>query len=77
MNDAGVRLHHERLTGERLRVAIRTAIGKRPGAERIARAFASAGGPAAAASAVLAELDAVSARPVTSDLRGNGVWGAN
>jgi MGT family glycosyltransferase len=52
INDAGVRLHHKRLSAERLRAAVHTAIGKRPGAARIARAFASAGGPSAAAAAV-------------------------
>ena len=49
MTDAGVRLHHKRLNPERLRVAVHTAITKRPGAERIAQAFAHAGGPSAAA----------------------------
>jgi UDP:flavonoid glycosyltransferase YjiC (YdhE family) len=50
-NDAGVRLHHKRLNPERLRRAVRTAMAKRPGAERIAQEFAKAGGPAAAAQA--------------------------
>ena len=52
MNDAGVRLHHKRLSPKRLRAAVQTATGKRPGAERLAQAFASAGGPSAAATAV-------------------------
>jgi UDP:flavonoid glycosyltransferase YjiC (YdhE family) len=50
--DAGVKLHHKRLTPRRLRAAVREAIGKRPGAERVARGFAAAGGAPAAADAV-------------------------
>jgi MGT family glycosyltransferase len=50
--DAGVRLHHRRLTPRRLRAAVREAIGKRTGAERVARGFAEAGGPSAAADIV-------------------------
>ena len=49
---AGVRLHHKRLTAERLRFAVREAIGKRAGAERVARGFAAAGGSSAAADVV-------------------------
>jgi MGT family glycosyltransferase len=49
---AGVRLPARKLTPERLRDAVRRAIQLRPGAERIAAAFAAAGGPAAAADAV-------------------------
>ncbi len=49
---AGVRLVPRRLTPERLRRGVREAITKRPGAERIARSFAQAGGAAAAADAV-------------------------
>ncbi len=52
INDAGVRLHHKRLGARRLRTAVDAAISKRPGAERIGAAFASAGGSAAAATAV-------------------------
>ena len=52
VNDAGVRLHHKRLSPRRLRAAVQAAIGKRPGAERLARAFANAGGAPAAAAAV-------------------------
>jgi MGT family glycosyltransferase len=51
-NDAGVRLHHKRLNPARLRSAVEAAMTKRPGAERIAAAFARAGGPSAAATAV-------------------------
>jgi MGT family glycosyltransferase len=50
--DAGVRLHHKRLTPKRLRRAVRRAIGKRSGAERVANAFAAAGGSSAAADVV-------------------------
>jgi MGT family glycosyltransferase len=52
MNDAGVRLHHRRLSPERLRAAVHAAIAKRAGAQRTARAFASAGGAPAAAGAI-------------------------
>lgn len=46
---AGVRLPARKLNPARLRSAVHRAIGLRPGAQRIAAAFASAGGPAAAA----------------------------
>ena len=46
---AGVRLPVRRLTPDRLRAAVRHAIGLRAGAERIAAAFAAAGGAGAAA----------------------------
>jgi UDP:flavonoid glycosyltransferase YjiC (YdhE family) len=52
LSAAGVRLHHKRLNPRHLRTAVHTAITKRPGAERIAQAFANAGGPSAAATAV-------------------------
>jgi MGT family glycosyltransferase len=52
INDAGVRLHHKRLSAERLRAAVNASMAKRSGAERIAQAFAGAGGPSAAAAAV-------------------------
>jgi MGT family glycosyltransferase len=52
INGAGLRLHHRRLSPARLREAVDAAIARRPGAERIARDFAAAGGPAAAAEAV-------------------------
>jgi MGT family glycosyltransferase len=64
INDAGVRLHHKRLNPERLRAAVHTAIARRPGAERIARAFKDAGGPPAAAQAVEELLDSASRRVV-------------
>jgi len=50
--DAGVRLHHRRLTPERLRSSVRKALTKRDGAEAVARAFAAADGSVAAADAV-------------------------
>jgi MGT family glycosyltransferase len=52
MSDAGVRLHHRRLSAARLRDSVHLAVTKRPGAERVARAFADAGGASAAADAV-------------------------
>ena len=50
--DAGVKLHHKQLTTKRLRSAVREAIDKRAGAQRVASAFAAAGGSSAAADAV-------------------------
>jgi MGT family glycosyltransferase len=50
--DAGVRLTPRRLNPRRLRRSVREAISKRAGAERVAGAFALAGGAAAAADAV-------------------------
>jgi UDP:flavonoid glycosyltransferase YjiC (YdhE family) len=55
--DAGARLPAVRLTPERLRRQVRLAMTKRPGAQRIADAFAAAGGPGAAVD-VLEELAA-------------------
>jgi UDP:flavonoid glycosyltransferase YjiC (YdhE family) len=49
---AGARLPAARLTAERLRRQVRVAMTKRPGAQRIAAAFAAAGGPPAAADAL-------------------------
>ncbi len=49
---AGARLSSSRLSPRRLRAKVREAIGCRPGAERIARSFAEAGGAQAAADAV-------------------------
>ena len=46
---AGVRLPAGKLNPGRLRAAVHQAIGLRPGAQRIAAAFAAAGGPTAAA----------------------------
>lgn len=50
--DAGTRLPASRLRPDRLRSAVREAMGKKDGAERIAAAFASAGGPRAATEAL-------------------------
>jgi MGT family glycosyltransferase len=61
--DSGVWLHHKRLTPERLRASVRAATGKRPGAERVARGFAEAGGAPVAADVVEELLE----------LRGRGV----
>lgn len=49
---AGVRLPARRLSPDRLLAAVRRARALRPGAERIAAAFAAAGGPATAAGAL-------------------------
>jgi len=49
---AGTRLPASRLRPDRLRLAVREAMGKKAGAERMAAAFAAAGGPAAAADAL-------------------------
>jgi MGT family glycosyltransferase len=51
ISGAGTRLPARRLSPERLREKVREALECRPGAERIARAFAAAGGPVAAADA--------------------------
>ena len=50
--DAGTRLPASRLRPDRLRSKVREAMGKKDGAERIASAFASAGGPRMAAEAL-------------------------
>ena len=49
---AGVRLPLKQLNPDRLRTAVRQAIGLQPGAARMAAAFAAAGGAAAAADAI-------------------------
>jgi MGT family glycosyltransferase len=49
---AGTRLPASRLRPDRLRSTVREAMGKKDGAERIASAFASAGGPKAATEAL-------------------------
>ena len=61
--DAGVRLHHKRLTARRLRVAVHATITKRPGADGVAQAFSKAGGPTAAADAVEELLSATGVDP--------------
>jgi MGT family glycosyltransferase len=50
--DGGTRLAVQRLRPDRLRAAVRTTIGKRAGAQRVAAAFARAGGAPAAADAL-------------------------
>ncbi|MDE8585783.1 glycosyltransferase [Arthrobacter sp. NQ4] len=50
--DAGVRLSRKRLTPERLREAVHQALGKAPGARRVAEGYAAAGGAAAGADAL-------------------------
>jgi MGT family glycosyltransferase len=62
---AGVRLPARKLTGPTLRHAVAVAITLRPGAERIAAAFATAGGPAAAADA-LEEIAGSRSPPLTA-----------
>jgi MGT family glycosyltransferase len=49
---AGVRLSPRRLTPQRLTSAVRTAIERRAGAQRVSRAFVSAGGARAAVDAI-------------------------
>jgi MGT family glycosyltransferase len=53
---AGTRLPAQRLRPGRLRSKVREAVSMQPGAERIATAFAAAGGPGAAADALEREL---------------------
>jgi MGT family glycosyltransferase len=50
--EAGVRLPRGQLRADRLRDAVRRAMALRPGAQRVAAAFAAAGGPVAAADAL-------------------------
>lgn len=52
VSNAGIRLHHRRLTPHRLRNAVRATIRMRLGAQRVAEAFTQAGGARAAADAV-------------------------
>lgn len=52
VSGAGTRLPASRLSPARLRIAVKKAIASRSGAERVAAAFADAGGPSAAADAV-------------------------
>jgi MGT family glycosyltransferase len=66
INDAGVRLHHRRLNPQRLRGSIRTAVTKRPGAQRIATAFATAGGAPAAAGVIEEMLNRSAAPQITN-----------
>jgi UDP:flavonoid glycosyltransferase YjiC (YdhE family) len=59
---AGVRLPLCKLTADRLRAAVRMAMRRRSGAERLARAFAHAGGTTAAADALEELLDVLPER---------------
>lgn len=52
VSGAGIRLPAARLRPDRLRAAVRQAMSKKAGAERIAAAFGRAGGPQAAADAL-------------------------
>ena len=61
---AGTRVPVQRLTAARLRAAVHQAIGRRPGAERMAAAFAAAGGAPAAADAFEALVGEREARAV-------------
>ncbi|HWY19342.1 MAG TPA: hypothetical protein VNY27_11610 [Solirubrobacteraceae bacterium] len=69
---AGVRLHPRRLTPARLTDAVRTAIELRAGARRVSRAYAAAGGAAAAADAIEAIADGrrppATSKPLSADL---------
>jgi MGT family glycosyltransferase len=72
---AGVRLPARKLSPERLRAAVRQAIARRSGAERIAAAFAAAGGAPAAAAALEDLLPEPAERPrslVSAVARGHG-----
>jgi MGT family glycosyltransferase len=68
--DAGTRLPASRLRPERLRSKVREAMGKKDGAERIASAFASAGGPRAATEALVKLLN----YPADNSSRGQTRW---
>ena len=61
ISDAGVRLHHRRLSAKRLRAAVHRTMTKRAGAQGIARAFGDAGGALAAADAIEELLPTVTA----------------
>jgi MGT family glycosyltransferase len=50
--EAGIRLTRHRLSAARLAQAVRVAIARRAGAQRVSRAFAAAGGQSAAADAI-------------------------
>jgi UDP:flavonoid glycosyltransferase YjiC (YdhE family) len=65
---AGVRLPTHRVTPAHLRTAVDTALAMRPGAQRIAEAFAASGGATAAADALEALVATVD-RPGTARTR--------
>ncbi|MGH2788233.1 MAG: glycosyltransferase [Actinomycetota bacterium] len=64
---AGTRLPAKKLRPDRLRAAVRDAIGCREGARRIAQAYRDAGGPHAAADGIE---DLIASRPQLSGLSG-------
>ena len=64
---AGTRLPARRLTPERLRDKVREAMACRDGAQRIASAFAAAGGPVAAADALERRLMVTSSSGTAED----------
>ncbi len=66
---AGSRLPAPRLRPDRLRSAVREAMSKKAGAERIAAAFASAGGPRAATEALEKLLGDPSPKPGREQVR--------
>ena len=69
VSGAGTRLPASRLRPDRLRAAVRAAMGKGAGAERVAAAFAEAGGPVAAADALEDSLGSVK-RPALDESPG-------
>jgi MGT family glycosyltransferase len=67
VSGAGVRLPARKLTPDRLRRSVREAMGLRPGAMRIARGFAAAGGPTAAADALESVVVPVGSQALSED----------
>ena len=67
--DAGVRLPASRLRPSSLRSAVGEAMSKKAGAERIAAAFAAAGGPRAATDALAKLLNDPAGKPVSEQAR--------
>jgi MGT family glycosyltransferase len=67
--DAGTRLPASRLRPDRLRTKVREAMGKKDGAERIAAAFTSAGGPKAATDALEKLLNDSADKPKREQVR--------
>jgi len=72
VSDTGVRLPHRRLSAKRLRAAVHRAMTKRAGAQRIARAFAGAGGAGAAADGAGAAADTIEELLPTGTPTANG-----
>jgi UDP:flavonoid glycosyltransferase YjiC (YdhE family) len=64
VSGAGSRLPASRLSPDRLRLKVREALAKAEGAKRVAKAFAAAGGPRAAADAFETRL--IQSRPATA-----------